>query len=382
MILSIVIPALNEEKTIGICVEKAKRAIKEFNIDGEVVVVDNSSTDNTRELAERAGARVVRVAGRGYGAACMGGFNAARGEFIILGDADDSYNLEEIRPFFDKLKEGFDFVMGNRFKGKIEKGAMPFLHRYIGTPFLTWLMNWFFKTGIGDTNCGMRGLTKKAFSRMRLKASGMEFATEMVIKASLRGLRIAEVPCNLYRDKRDRKSHLKTWSDGWRHLRFMLLFTPTQTFLIPGFTFVVIGLSGLFMISLRDVIAPSAIGFITQRHMISFMLVFLLGTHIVSLGIAAQVFSFSRYFDHASVWMKFLHKHFRLERGIIVGMLSIIFSIASFSYLFISYYIGILPYLTDSIRFDIGVFAATLFILGVQFIWTSFLLSLFYIKVK
>jgi glycosyltransferase involved in cell wall biosynthesis len=214
MTLSIIIPALNEEKTVAVCVRKALRAIERLSTEGEVLVMDNGSTDNTVKVAEEAGARVINISEKGYGSALMSGFEAAKGKFLIMADADDSYNFEEIEPFVNKLKEGYDLVMGNRFKGEIQKSAMPFLHYYLGTPVLTWIMNLFFKTRIGNTNCGMRGLTKKAFHRMHLKASGMEFATEMVIKASLVKLKIAEVPCNLYKDKRGHKPHFNTWSDG------------------------------------------------------------------------------------------------------------------------------------------------------------------------
>lgn len=225
--LSIVIPALNEEKTIGICVDKALNAFKQMKgVQGEVVIADNGSTDSTAQIAEKRGARVIRVERRGYGHALIGGFQAAKSKYLIMGDADDSHNFEEISVFVEKFRDGYDFIIGNRFKGRIERGAMPFFHRYVGTPVLTATMNLFFRTGIGDVNCGMRGLVKDAFEKMRLKAGGMELATEMVIKASVLKLKIAEVPCNLYKDKRAGKSHLKTWQDGWRHLRLMLLFTP------------------------------------------------------------------------------------------------------------------------------------------------------------
>lgn len=382
MKLSIVIPALNEEKTIAFCVEKGIRAIRELNIDGEVLVADNGSTDQTIKSAEEAGARVVHVQEKGYGSACMGGFKEANGEFLIMGDADDSYNFEEIAPYVKKLDEGFDLVMGNRFKGRIEKGAMPFLNRYLGTPVLTCIMNMFFKTGVGDTNCGMRGLTKKSFQTMNLKATGMEFATEMIVKASILRLRIAEVPCNLYKDKRGHKPHLNRWSDGWRHLRFMLLFASTWTFLLPGFIFLGIGLSGMLLLSLRDLLAPDMISFITQRHMLSFMLLLLLGVQILGLGLAAKALSFSKEFDHSSRSINFLTQYFSLERGILFGGILILFSILTFIYLFLSYYWNLFPYLNNLIRLDLAVFAITFFIMGVQFLFTSFLLSLFYLKVK
>lgn len=380
--VSVVIPCLNEEKTIGICVEKALRSIKSLGLEGEVIVADNGSTDNSKKIAESSGARVIEVATKGYGSALIEGFRAAQGEFLIMGDADDSYNFEEIAPFINKLKEGYDFVMGNRYKGKIESGAMPFLHHYLGTPVLTGIMNLFFRTGIGDTNCGMRALTKNAFLKMQLKAVGMEFATEMIIKASLCKLKIAEVPCNLYKDKRERKSHLHTWRDGWRHLRFMLLFASSWTYFLPGLLLVSAGSAGMALLLLRDVYAPQTMLFITQKHMLSFMLLFLFGSQIIGLGLAAKYFSYSEYFDYESKSMKFLRKYFNLERGILLGGLLSFVGIILLLYLLISYFFRVLPYLTDLIRFDLAVIGIAFFMLGVQFIYMSFLLSLFYLKVK
>ncbi len=222
ILLSIVIPALNEERTIGIVIEKALRTMNRLGIKGEVVVADNCSVDHTRQIGEDSGARVISVPERGYGSALQHGFSVARGKYFLMADADDSYNLEEIAPFIDKLNEGYDFVMGNRYRGKFIPGANPFLHRYFGTPVLTFFMNWFFKTNVGDVNCGMRAIRKEAYERIYCQALGMEFASEMIIKAALKKLKIAEIPCTLSLDKRGRAPHLKTWADGWRHLRFML----------------------------------------------------------------------------------------------------------------------------------------------------------------
>lgn len=221
MKLSIVIPALNEEVTIAVVVRKSFASIKQMGILGEVIVADNGSTDATCQIAQSLGARVVHVPNQGYGYALQGGFAAANGEFILMADADDSYNFEEIKPFIDKLNEGFDFVMGNRFKGRKHKGAMPFLHRYFGTPALTFLMNLLFNTGVSDVNCGMRAFRREICDRMNFTSNGMEFAAEMVIKSALLRLKTVEIPCNLYPDKRKRSPHLKTWSDGWRHLCFL-----------------------------------------------------------------------------------------------------------------------------------------------------------------
>lgn len=373
--ISIVIPCLNEEKTIGLCVKKAVKM-------GEVIVADNGSTDNSAEIARSLGAKVVNVETKGYGAALIEGLSAASGEYLVMADADDSYNFEEIEPFVQKLGEGFDFVIGNRFKGKIEAGAMPFLHRHLGTPVLTIIMNFLFKTGISDVNCGMRAMTKDAFLRMKLKSTGMEFASEMIIKASLCGLKIAEVPCNLYKDKRDKPPHLSTWRDGWRHLRFMLLFSSSWTFFAPGLGLLAIGILGMSLLLLRDIFLPTAFIAVTQKHMLSFMLLLMFGFQITSLGVAAQFFNYSEYFDSRNKTLGYLRKYFSLEKGIAFGLVFCSFGALGLLYLLISYYLGVLPYLNDFVRFDLAVFFIAFFMLGIQFIYTSFLLSLFYLKTK
>ncbi len=377
------IPALNEAKTLGGCIQKAQAAIRKLGVSGEVIVADNGSRDETAAVAQKAGARVVVVDKKGYGFALLGGFRAAAGQYLIMGDADESYRFDEIAVFYQKLAAGYDFVMGNRFRGKIEEGAMPFLHRYLGTPVLTAVMNLFFGTKIGDVNCGMRGLSAKAFKKMRLKNGGMEFATEMVVKASLTGCKIAEVPCNLYRDRRGRRPHLKTWSDGWRHLRFMLLFTPNWTYLIPGGMLLGLGLAGMPFLFARDLTNPAALTALSTKHTLSFMLVALTGCFIFQTGIIAKVFSFVRHFDHSSHVMRFIFRYFTLERGLFSGAAVILASLAVFFYLGTSYYLHLgLPRWNDAVRFDLAGFAAFFFLAGVQMIFTSFVLSLFYLKVK
>src|SRR3989344_4377179 len=385
MKISVVMPALNEEKTVGLCVQKARAAFKRLGMteDSEVVVVDNGSHDSTAQVAEGAGARVVLCKIKGYGNAYQAGLKAALGEFVVTGDADDSYNFEEIEPFVRKLEQGYEFVIGNRFRGRIEPGAMPWLHRFIGTPFLTGIMNLFFHTGIGDVNCGMRGMTKKAVERMHLKAPGMEFATEMVIKAYLAGLKIAEVPCNLYRDRRGRRPHLRTFSDGWRYLRFMLLFTPTWTFLVPGVSTISIGLAIMASLTIRDIFFPVSLAFISQRHMLSGLLLFLLGSQIVTLGIAAGVFGYSEYFDKNNSSVSWIRKRFTLERGMMIGACLAVVSALLLLYLFVSYYWHTLSLLgNEAVRLDIAILAIGGVLLGVQFIFGSFLLSLNYLRVK
>src|SRR5579871_434053 len=242
--LTVLMPCLDEAETIEVCVEKALRYLQRAGIDGEVLVADNGSTDGSQSLAEAAGARVVAVPERGYGAALIGGIRAARGRFVIMGDGDDSYDFENLDGMVQHLRDGADLVMGNRFKGGIAPGAMPPLHRYLGNPVLSFLGRLFFSIPVGDFHCGLRGFSRDAMLGLDLQSPGMEFASEMVVKASLRGLRIEETPTTLKPDGRSRPPHLKSWRDGWRHLRFLLLHSPRFLFIYPGLGLIALGLIG------------------------------------------------------------------------------------------------------------------------------------------
>jgi hypothetical protein len=236
-------PCLSEAATVATCVAKARAFLQRSGIQGEVLVADNGSTDGSQLAAERAGARVVHVERRGYGAALAGGIAAARGRYVIMGDADDSYDFARLEAFVEKLREGYPLVMGNRFRGGIEPGAMPRLHRYLGNPLLSFIGRLFFRARVGDFHCGLRGFDREALLGLGLRTRGMEFASEMVVKAALAGWRIAEVPTRLHRDGRGRASHLRSWRDGWRHLRFLLIFSPRWLFLYPGCTLLVAGIA-------------------------------------------------------------------------------------------------------------------------------------------
>lgn len=233
--LTIVIPCLNESATVALCVRKAVAFLCGAGVDGEVIVADNGSSDGSPALAYAAGARVIHVQEKGYGAALRGGINAARGRFVIMGDADDSYDFAALENFVAKLREGYELVIGNRFAGGIRPKAMPLLHRYLGNPVLSFLGRLFFRVELADFHCGLRGFDRQKVIQLGLSAPGMEFASEMIVKAALAGLRIAEVPTTLSPDGRDRPPHLRTWRDGWRHLRFLLTFSPRWLFLYPGF---------------------------------------------------------------------------------------------------------------------------------------------------
>ena len=243
--LSIVMPCLNEEKTLGACIENAQKFLASSGIDGEVIVADNGSTDASRDIAVRLGARVVDVPNRGYGHALIEGINAAGGRFVIMGDADESYDFSNLGPFVQRLRDGDDLVMGNRFKGGIADGAMPPLHRYLGNPLLSFLGRLFYRVGVGDFHSGLRGFNRDRIRALALNCGGMEFASEMVVKAALHKYRISEVPIRLHVDGRDRPPHLNSWQDGWRHLRFLLIFSPRWLFVVPGLTLLALGVPGM-----------------------------------------------------------------------------------------------------------------------------------------
>jgi glycosyltransferase involved in cell wall biosynthesis len=317
--VSVVIPCLNEAKSIGLCVDKAVRALAESNLRGEVVVADNGSTDGSVQIAQSRGARVVHVQERGYGAALKAGIASSTGAFIVMGDADDSYDFADVPRFVEAARNGYEMVMGNRFRGGIKPGAMPALHRYFGNPGLTAVLNLFFGVGIGDSNCGMRGFTRALYDRLDVRTTGMEFAPEMIIKAGQIGARITEIPIILWPDKRGRPPHLRSFRDGWRSLRFMLLFAPNWLFLLPGAMLMAVGLFLVF----RLLPGPWSI---TARvtldiHTMIFGVIFtLLGAQILAIGAFAKVFSYSERFDRSgAVSLKRALKQVTLEAGLLFG---------------------------------------------------------------
>ena len=239
--VSVVMPCLNESATIGRCVTKALQTISQLNLSGEVIVADNGSIDGSRQMASALGARVISITTPGYGAALQGAIAAARGQFVLMGDSDDSYDFTQLGAFLSKLREGYDLVVGNRFRGGISPGAMPLLHRYAGNPILSGIGNLLFKSPVGDFHCGLRAFRRDSIEQLRLQMLGMEFASEMIVKATLFGLRLTEIPTTLSPAGRKRASHLRTWRDGWRHLRFLLLYSPRWLFLYPGILLFVLG---------------------------------------------------------------------------------------------------------------------------------------------
>jgi Glycosyl transferase family 2 len=287
--VTVLLPCLDEAETVGTCVEKARSSLQELGVDGEVLVSDNGSTDGSQEIARRAGARVITATERGYGAALLAGIENARGRYVIMADADDSYDLADLGPFIGALREGHDVVMGNRFRGGIAEGAMPWLHRYVGNPVLSWLGRRLFALKeVGDFHCGIRGFDRRRILELDLTMPGMEFASELIVRAALAGYDVAEVPTTLSRDGRTRPSHLRTWRDGWRHLRFLLVFAPRKTLVYPGATVAVISLVGAVLLA----IGPRSIGDLTfdVNALVYACFGVLLGVQMVLLGGLATLY--------------------------------------------------------------------------------------------
>lgn len=323
--LSVVMPCLNEADTLETCIVKAQRAMKSHNIDGEVVVADNGSTDGSQEIARRLGARVVDVYQKGYGSALMGGIAAARGRFIIMGDADDSYDFTEIPKFVDKLRTGAELVQGCRLPsggGQVLPGAMPFLHRWWGNPMFSWMVRTWFRAPIHDVYCGLRGFTKDFYERLNQRCTGMEFATEMIIKASLFDARIAEVPITLHPDgRKSHAPHLKTFRDGWRTLRFFLMYSPRWLFLLPGALLVLLGLVGVAV-----ALPETTIGGVTfAAHTLLFAsLAIMVGYQAILFAVFTKTFAMAEGLMPEDRRMTQLFKIINLEKGLIVGAVMLI----------------------------------------------------------
>jgi glycosyltransferase involved in cell wall biosynthesis len=320
--LSVVMPCLDEAATVGICVKKAIDALEQHGIRGEVIVADNGSTDGSQQIARDFGARVVPVERRGYGSALQAGIAAARGEFVLMGDADDTYDFSQLDEFVAKLREGYDLVMGNRFRGKILPGAMPALHRYLGNPVLTGLGRLFFKSPVGDFHCGLRAFRKDEIEQLELRTLGMEFASEMIVKATAFGLRVTEIPTTLAPDRRDRAPHLRTWRDGWRHLRFLLLYSPRWLFLYPGVALFALGI----MLSGALLPGPRKIGSIVfDIHTLLFAaMAILIGFQSVVFATFTKVFAISEGLLPEDPRLNRMFRYITLEVGLIAGVLLIL----------------------------------------------------------
>lgn len=312
--LSIVMPCLNEAETIEICIKKAQTFMHENNINGEVVIGDNGSTDGSQQLARNLGAVVVHVEKKGYGNASRGAIEASKGKYIITADTDDSHDILNLSLFIEQLRNGYDLVMGNRFKGENKKDAMPVLHRYVGNPVLTFIGNLFFRTNLGDFHCGLRGFTRAAYNKMNLTTPGMEFASEVIVKASLLDLKITEVATTVFPAGRNRKAHLRTFPDGWRHLRFLLLYSPKWLFLIPGFLCMLIGIAGTVSTLFTD-------NTVNLKWVPLFAALFLISFQFVIFYALTKIYATNHGLIPRKKSYDNLFVFFTLERGLIVGFL-------------------------------------------------------------
>ena len=371
-VVSIVLPCLNEGETVAMCVAEALTALKRSAIDGEVLVVDNGSTDASAELAERAGARVVHESRRGYGSALRRGAEEARGEYVVIADADGSYDLSDIPRFVDELRGGADLVMGSRLRGTIERGAMPWLHRHIGNPLLSGVLNLMFRSRVSDAHCGMRGFTRSAFRRMKASAAGMEFASEMVVKASLAGMRIVDIPVTLRPDRRSLHGpHLRPFRDGWRHLRFMLLLSPTYVFLLPAVFCAGMGLLALF----APAFGPIRIDGLSfdYHYMLLGSLLTILGFQVLMTGFFAKAYCHAARLGRDDWILDIIKRYFKLERGLIGGMILFLAGLAIYIKILVAWLASGMGEL-NAIR--PATMASTLMIIGAQIVFSSFFLSM------
>lgn len=379
--LSVVMPCLNEAETIEICIRKAFSWMKANNVMGEVVIGDNGSTDGSQKLAENLGARVIAVPRKGYGSALMGAIEASKGKYVIMGDSDDSYDFENLTLFVEELRKGKDLVMGNRFKGGIKEGAMPFLHRYLGNPVLSFIGRLFFKCPVGDFHCGLRGFRQDIVSLLDLKTTGMEFASEMVVKATIFKLNITEVPTTLSKDGRTRPPHLRTWRDGWRHLRFLLIYSPRWLFLYPGLFLMLLGFIMSILIVQGPVDVFNRVYFDTNTLLYAGAFI-IVGYQAVSFGVFTRAYAVQAGFLPVKDSLTKAFNIVSLEAGLIAGLFILL---AGLSGTFYSLYVweesnfGQLDY-SKILRIVIPSVIAI--ILGLQTVLSSFLLSVLSVNKK
>lgn len=372
--LTILMPCLNEEETMAVCIDKAKMFLQKNDISGEVLIADNGSTDNSVCIAEEKGARVIHVERKGYGSALIAGCDAAYGRYVIMGDSDDSYDFLNLMPFLEKLREGYDLVMGNRFKGGIKKNAMPFLHRYLGNPVLSTLGRLLYHSKIGDFHCGLRGYNKERIQALNLKTPGMEYASEMVVKAEINGYKITEVPTTLSPDGRSRPPHLRSFTDGWRHLRFLMAYSPRWLFLYPGLLLTIIGLAGMTILSFGEIqIGKIYLGIHTMLYMSGFLIA---GVQVLMFMLLADIYASKyEYIKLTDKKRKFIQK-IKMEKCMIAGGLlifaGIVLTIIAFSKWAYTGYGNLIP--ESMMRLTIP--SWTMLILGIQIIANSFFMGI------
>jgi hypothetical protein len=380
--LTILMPCLNEAETIAQCIEKARRGIARAGVPGEILIADNGSTDGSQAIAEKLGARVAPVKEKGYGNALRGGIAAARGKWILMGDADDSYDFSEADRFVKKFQEGYDLVMGCRLPvagGTIMAGAMPWKNRWIGNPVLSFIGRLFFRCPAHDFHAGLRAFSKDALEKMELQTTGMEFASEMVIKATLKKFRIAEVPITLHPDGRSRPPHLKPWRDGWRHLRFMLIYSPRWLFLMPGLLLSVLGILLSAVLTIQDV-PLGGIHLDVGTLMMACMAV-VVGFQLVAFAFFTKVFAIAEGLLPEDPKLTGMFKVFTLEKGIVASLLVLLGGVAMLLralWLWQHVHFGSLPSTEDNLRRLIP--AGTLIVLGIQGVFSSFFMSVLGLK--
>jgi glycosyltransferase involved in cell wall biosynthesis len=377
--LTILMPCLNEEETLGICIRKAKKFLTEHHISGEVLISDNGSTDNSKAIAIAEGARLVHAPKKGYGAALIAGICEAKGKYVIMGDADNSYDFSKLELFIEKLREGNDLVMGNRFRGGIQKNAMPFLHRYIGNPVLSFMGRLFFKSKVGDFHCGLRGFNKEKILELDLKSPGMEFASEMVVKATIADLQIIEVPTKLHHDGRSKPPHLNTWQDGWRHFTFLLIYSPKWLFFIPSLTFLVLSLVALITL-LPGTIYFNNIGLNIHTLTISGALA-IVSYQLFLFAVFIRIFSINMGLFPARKKHIAFSRYFTLERGLVIGGVLLLSGIALFFALLMEWKnqnFGQIENVSETFRLLIPSIVLSLF--GIQTIFSSFFIRILNLK--
>ena len=378
--LTILMPCLNEAETLQTCIEKAKRYLEESGVKGEVLISDNGSTDGSQEIAKRLGARVADAPERGYGAALIAGTKAARGKYVIMGDADDSYDFLHLDPFVEKLREGYDLVMGNRFKGGIEKGAMPPLHRYLGNPVLSFIGRLFYSSKIGDFHCGLRGYDRERMLSLELQTTGMEYASEMVVRSTLAGFKITEVPTTLKKDGRSRPPHLRSFSDGWRHLKFLLMYSPDWLFLYPGIFLLILGALLTIALEFGDLVLPGvfSLGIHTLLYACAFMA---LGVNIIFFGVYTKVYAYETQFIPRTESMEKLAR-FSVDKGVFWGVLMILTGIGISIAAIWQWSRGDFLNADPESLMRLTIPALALFEIGVQFVFSAFFLGILRIRHK
>ena len=372
--VSVVIPCLNEEHTVGVCVSKAVGALGTLGVSGEVVVVDNGSTDRSASVARDAGARVVREERRGYGQAYLTGFAEARGRWLVMGDADDTYDFSDLSGFIAPLRAGSaDMVMGTRLKGRIEPGAMPWHHRWFGVPVLSAILNILFRAGISDAHCGQRSITAAAYRSLRLRTTGMEFASEMIIKAARARLRIVEIPITLHRGGRPGRPHLRSFRDGWRHLKMMFMLSPTHLFLIPGAALFILGAIVMTVMAFGPFHAGGVL--VDYHWMILGSLMTVLGFNVLNIGFFARIFALTEGFEERDPILTRLFGWLNLERGLLAGTLLTLAGLAINLWI-LSDWIRMGWSFGGAVRIRSALVALTLMVIGVQIVFSSFFYSI------